>query len=90
MAELISQTPRRARKVHIDSCKEWIENSDFTGMLTFSERRAIIEARRRNWKILPGMVYCHQVNKQDGEIFDFRSMPELIEICQRADVWSCI
>ena len=90
MSELISETMRKAIKIHQDDCYEWIENGDFTGLLSFSERRAIINARNRNWKILPGMVYCNQTVKYEGKLHTFRSMPDLIEICRRAKVWDNI
>jgi len=84
----ISTSTPTARKVHDDDCAEWLLNSDLTGDLTFTERRAIVYANRRNWKITPGMKYVRVTNlEDDGTLYTFKGAPELIDICRRVGLW---
>lgn len=70
---------------------EWLINScDHPGALhdfSFAERRAIILAKRDNWKIKPGDLYHFSVLKQDGEIYNFRAIPAIHKICQDHDLY---
>lgn len=89
MADLIKEYPNvTARKVHIDSSGVWIENNlDSLEGLTFAEKRAIVEARRRKWRILPGMKYSCSIVKDDGTIYAYKTLPVFNEICARLGLW---
>ena len=89
--ETIALTYQAARKQHVDDCGPWLEqfiteDRCFEG-LTISEVKEIIKARNRGWVILPGERYCRAVNKDEGEIYVFKSTPALIEICQKLELW---
>ena len=89
MANLIKEHPNfTARKVHLDSSQHWIENGldDLDG-LTFAEKRAIVDARRRNWRILPGMKYSCSIVVDNGSIYAYKTLPVFNEICQRLELW---
>ena len=49
MTELISETRPIARKNHDCMASDWIQDIDLTGELSFSERRALVMARRESW-----------------------------------------
>jgi len=76
-----------ARKTYDDDSRFWIEYLDTWEDLTFTEKRAIVEAMRRNWKILPGMKYDRHINKDNGQIFAYKSLRVFINLCHRLDLW---
>ena len=89
--ETIALTYQVAKKQYVDDCWPWLEqfmaeDRDCTS-LTISEVKEIIKARNRGWVILPGERYCRTVNKDDGEIYVFKSNPTLIGICQKLKLW---
>ena len=83
----------RARKEHIDNCKEFvmevlpeIRRNEF-GRLSFSELRLIAESIRDNWKIKKGDLHDVQVCKMDGEIYSFRSKIGMAKICHKYELF---
>lgn len=54
---------------------------DIMHELTFAQKRAIVIARSKGWKILKGEVYICQFNKQEGLTFTFRAIPAIHQIC---------
>ena len=89
--EVIREEKPVACKDYIcDSCMILIESLPYmSDSLTFNEKRAIVKARRNKWKIKKGQVYSKQVNKMDGEIYNFKSIPEIHEICLKHDLYQC-
>lgn len=89
MVETILQTFPKARKEHDCMASEWLNQcGNLRGLtFTFSEWRAIIKARDNNWTIKKGEVYTNQRNVQDGEIFTFKSITAIHEICCKYDYY---
>ena len=92
-ARNISTKLLKARKDHPDDSAHWI-NEDFNYLrsgkkLTFSELRAIAELKANNWMIKKGQLYERQYNVQDGETFTFKSLPAIVKICQKLDLYQC-
>lgn len=95
MVELIKEHIRVAKKDHHDDSAEFlIEAMDWTregslpgdkvgkhSRLKFCELRAVAKLKANGWKIKKGQTYIEQHNKQDGEIYVFRTMPEILRIC---------
>jgi len=48
---------------------------------TDSEVDAILKAEANGWKIKKGERYYKQNNKCDGELYTFRTIPEIVAIC---------
>lgn len=98
MNEVLSSVMRKARKDHKDSAGVWIQNSlsGIRGLgigkgkydLTFSEWRTIARLKANNWKILKGQMYQDNSMKQDGELYTFRCIPEVNEICLKLDMYA--
>ena len=89
MADLIWEKKEVvARKDHACMACEWLLN-DGLGNIEFSisEYRQIVKARRNGWKIKKGQKYLHQVCKHDGEIVDFRAIPEINELCWKHEIY---
>lgn len=83
----------KAQKEYYDDCADfimeslhWLREGNY-GKLEFKEWRAIAESIRNHWKIKKGTIHEVQVNKMDGEIYSFRSMPAIIAICTKYDLY---
>lgn len=89
MAELISESRPIARIYHHCMASEWILEGDpqLPRLLSFSECRALVVARRDNWEIKKGSRYIRQVCKYEGELFTFKARPELHEICLKHNLY---
>lgn len=83
MVEVIKDSTPTARKFYdCDAClfiTEGVSLNEFAGhyKLTFAEKRALIRAKWGRFQIYPGEKYIKQVNKQDGEVYTFRAIPEI-------------
>ena len=91
MGQLIYETkpdPKARKKYDCMACP-WVFSmlSDLWGELTFTEKKAIAIARRQNESILPGQGYHKSFCKQDGEVFTFRAIPAIHEICLRLELY---
>lgn len=89
MTEIIKQTKPKARKNHYCMASEWLNQcGNLRGLtFTFSEWRAIIKARDNNWEIQKGDIYINQRNVDCGDIFTFKAIPEIHEICIKYDYY---
>lgn len=78
-----------ARKEYDCQASDWIENGDVInqGVLSISEYRQIIKARRNKYKILKGQRYYKIEGKFDGEFTVFRAIPELNDICYKHNLY---
>lgn len=89
--KLSESVPFAMKDYPCDSCT-WLRESDVlrgTGTgLTFSELRAVAIAKSHNWMILKGERYDKQINKQDGDLYVFRSIPAMLSICHKLDLFS--
>lgn len=84
----IRDTPRTARKDHPSEGWEYLDESDYMHYgLTFTEYRAVIAAKRNNWKILKGEVYTERVGTWEGEICHQRLIPAIDAILHKYDMW---
>lgn len=99
--ELIYSQARKARKPrHDDSAEFIIEAMDnirqgsFPGRRTgewvkikFNELRAIAELKANNWQIAKGQIYVKQFCKQDGELYTFCTLPNILRICIKYKIY---
>ena len=82
MITTISSSNPIANKSHDCMASEFIRNYGINGFgYSFSELRAIAQAKRNNYKIVKGQAYIKQVNKFDGEVYTFKAIPEMHQIC---------
>jgi len=87
MEIISSRKPIAKRDCYCMAC-EWITNEDITEIkLTFSEYRDIIKAKNNGYKIKQGQRYIYQLNAKDGEIWTFRAIPEIHEICIKYEIY---
>lgn len=87
--EVIKESNPKARKdYYCDSC-EWLKESSilFEKTLTFAEYREVVRAKRNGWKIKKGDIYNYQFNKADNEVYTFRSIPAIMKICIKYDLF---
>ncbi|MBE0470399.1 MAG: hypothetical protein IBX55_12950 [Methyloprofundus sp.] len=89
--EVLREEQPIARKDHICNSSEILIQSlaYMIHNLTFAEKREIVKARRNNWAIKKGERYNKQVNKMDGEIYDWKSIPAIHKICIDHDLYQC-
>ena len=82
MITVLSQSTPTATKEHeCDAC-EFILSAGVHGYgYSFSELRLIAKAKRQGYKIQKGQKYLKQKNICDGEIYTFKAMPEIHQIC---------
>jgi len=85
MVKLLKSRACKAKQPrHDDSAEYIIEAMDFIrlgGKMSFKERRAIAQLKANNWQIQKGQVYVHQFNKQDGQVYNFHTLPLILRIC---------
>ncbi len=55
--------------------------------LTFSEKRAVVKARQRKYKILKGEKYIRQFNTDGSYTWTFRAIPEIHSICIKHELY---
>lgn len=63
--------------IHVDSLED----------VPYRLKRALVLARRQDWKIKKGQKYLRQYNKDGGHTWTFRCIPEMHEICQELDLY---
>lgn len=82
-----------ARKDHHDDSYEFIEpilHERFYGskwQLPFTEWRSIAKLKANGWKIKKGQLYERQYNIQDGDTYTFKSLPEIVKICEKLEAY---
>lgn len=83
MSYLLKQTEPIARKEYWCMASEFItESGNIRGSIfTFSEWRAIINARENNYKIVKGQKYINQSVAYEGTVYTFKAIPEIHAIC---------
>lgn len=92
-ARNISTSLQKARKDYHDDSTEYIKDSllDYVNpdlsMLTFSEKRSIAKLKANEWKIKKGQMYERQFNIQEGQAYTFKSLPEIVKICQKLHLY---
>lgn len=88
MTQLLKQTTPKARKEYDCMASEWVREClpDLSG-LSFTEKRAIVNARAKNYKIEVGETYLRQVVKYDGELISCTMIPEIHAICINHDLY---
>lgn len=88
--EILSESRPVAKIQHDCEACTWLLQSGICGMgYTRPELRVISKARKNNWKIVPGQKYTRQNNKQCGEIYTFKAITEVHDICIKYDLYDC-
>jgi hypothetical protein len=93
MVENIESGSFVARKKHRDSswdyiCEWFSYNRPFVKEgPTFAQYRALVSLKQNRGFILPGQRYNWQRNKMDGNLFTWKSLPEIEQICKQFNVY---
>ena len=87
--EVIQESRPTARKDHICNASEILYESlpYMIDEMSFKEKRAVVKARRNKWHIKKSAVYVRQVNKMDGEVYTFKAIPDIHQICIDHDLY---
>jgi hypothetical protein len=89
MIEVLSESNPVARKNHDCMACDFILSTGISGFgYSFSELRAIVKAKRYGYKITKGQKYIRQNNIFDGEIYTFKAIPEIHDICLNHDLYA--
>jgi hypothetical protein len=87
MTIVLRESTPVAKNDYICSACEWVINCDVFDDCTFSEKKAIVLAKRNNWKIKKGEVYMYQVNIWCGDFNVFKGIPAMHNICLKYDLY---
>lgn len=80
--EIIHESQPVARKdYHCNACDFLFEIDPCELGLAFSEKREVVKARQKGYKILKGEKYIRQFNKDGGNTWTFRAIPAIHDIC---------
>lgn len=88
MITVLSESTPIARKDHRCIACEWVFDAghnieDFS----MREKRLLVKARKNKYKIVKGQKYIRQGNIQDGELYTFKAIPEIHQICLDHDIY---
>ena len=89
MATVINETFPKAQKDHYcDACHFVLEDlPDLLRHLPYSSAKEIVKAKRNGYKIIKGQQYINQFNRCDGEVYTFKAIPEIHDICLDYDLY---
>jgi hypothetical protein len=89
MIEVIRNSEPTARKEYsCDACTFLFELDDPCELgLTYREKREVVKAKQKNYKILKGEKYIRQFNKMDGHTYDFKAIPSIHKICLKYNLY---
>ncbi len=87
--EILSETNPVARKEHDCLACDWLNKSGYANEadLTPSEWQAYQLAESDCFKIKKGDIYVRQNNKFDGEVYTFKAIPAIHDICIKYDLY---
>ena len=75
---------RTARKSYrCDACEFIFDLEGDYSDLTYSEKKALVRARRNKYRIMKGDKYIYETGIYDGEFYTSRAIPEIHKICKR-------
>lgn len=78
---VIQETTPVSRKRYDCMASEWIMSSYGEYSFTFSELRTIAKAKKNCFNIVPGQKYIKQFNRDCGDVWTYRAIPEMHQIC---------
>jgi hypothetical protein len=85
---VIRESNPTARKTHECMACIHILNNCIDGFgYTFAELRLIVKAKRNNYNIVKGQKYINQTNISDGEIYNFKAISEMHDLCLKHDLY---
>lgn len=88
MIQILSESEPVARKPYDCMACEWILNGGIDGEgFTRPELRALSKARKNKWQIVKGQKYIRQNNKLGDDIYTFKAIPEIHDICLKHDLY---
>lgn len=93
MVEILSQQNPTARKDYY--CDAWVFLEQYGSLrqiinelnITFAEKRVIIKTWKDGRKIRKGTKYTKQNNKMSGDVYTFRAIPEIHEVCIKNEMY---
>ena len=89
MITVLSEALPVARKSHHCMASDFILANGISGYgYSFSELRSIAKAKRNKFLIIKGQTYLRQNNKFDGDIYTFKAIPALHQICLDHDLYA--
>lgn len=93
MVEYISHKLVKARKDYVCNSYQFLSdeleyNDRFINKLTYSEKRAVVKARKSKGVINKGEIYERYTGRYEGSIFSVPSIPEIAAICTKYDLYS--
>jgi hypothetical protein len=88
--EIIHESRPIARKNYTcNACDFLFELDDPCELgLTFIEKREVVRARQKGYKILKSERYVRQFNKDGGNTWTFRAIPTIHDICVKHDLYA--
>lgn len=90
MVTVLSESMPKARKSHSCMASEIILAGGINGFgYSFSDLRIIAKAKKNKFQIIKGQEYIRQNNKCDGDIYTFKAIPGMHQICIDHDLYEC-
>jgi len=86
--QVLSESNPIARKDHVCNACEFINEHWGSHNFTIGELRVIVLARRNGYKIKIGDSYIKQNNICHGDIYTFKAIPEIHEICLKYNLYA--
>lgn len=77
---------------HCDACEYMLDFGSFNEFcqgseLTFAEKRSLVRAKQKKYKIYKGDSYLRQFLNQDGDSYEFKAIAEIHEICVKYKIY---
>lgn len=88
MITIIRESNPVAKKEHdCDACQFILNEGVNRCGYTISELREIVKARRNAYQIVKGQKYIYQFNTNGNDVWVFKAIPEIHEICLEHDMY---
>jgi hypothetical protein len=88
MIRVLSESEPKARKLHDCMASDFILASGISGNgYSFAELRVIAKAKKNKYKVIKGQKYIRQNNTFEGELYTFKAIPEMHQICLDHDLY---
>ena len=86
--QVIKHTQPKARKTYYcDACATWLVSGLRREDVTAKQWAVVKKAEADDWRILAGMKYHYQLQKDGGDLYAFRGRQDMVDLVSELKLW---